>query len=347
MNEINQTNELEREIERVRARAKSLEARLLGPLRPEERKEVNREYGALLQILRSYDQYQGVLAEIREAEEMLREGEVELAELAQEELSRLKSQAESLRRQLTPKPPELRRNCIVEIRAAAGGAEAALFVADLFRMYQRFVERQGWRIEVLTSSPSELKGFKEISFLVEGEGAYEWLHWESGVHRVQRVPVTEASGRIHTSTATVAVLPEAQPEELKINPQELKIEVFRASGHGGQHVNVTDSAVRITHLPTGITVSCQDERSQHRNRAKAMKVLEARLLSLLRRRESEQASRERRLQVGTGERAEKIRTYNFPQNRVTDHRIGLSLYKLQEVLDGELKEIIGQLVTGK
>lgn len=337
-------DELEGRIEEVRRRADELESRLTGPISPSELKALNQEYGLLLQILRSYERYRELQVGIAQAKEMVREGEPEVMELAREEVSRLKREAEEVRAQLdrllSPKQSELRRNCIVEIRAAAGGAEAAFFAADLFRMYQRFIERQGWELEVLASRRSELKGFKEIVFLVKGEGAYEELQWESGVHRVQRIPLTEASGRIHTSTATVAVLLEPQPKELQIQPQDLKIEVFRASGHGGQHLNVTDSAVRITHLPTGITASCQDERSQHRNRAKAMKILEARLWDLQRREEAGRLAKERRSQVGTGDRAEKIRTYNFLQNRVTDHRLGLTLYKLQEVMEGELSELI-------
>jgi peptide chain release factor 1 len=246
---------------------------------------------------------------------------------------------------LLPTDPRDKRNVIVEIRAGAGGEEAALWAADLFRMYSRYAEKHGWRVQVLSSNPTGIGGFKEIIFQVTGRGAYSRLKYESGVHRVQRVPVTEAAGRIHTSTATVAVLPEAEEVEVELRPEDLRIDVFRSAGHGGQSVNTTDSAVRITHLPTGITVSCQDERSQLQNRARALSILRARLLDLEQRKQWEELDRTRRLQVGGGERSEKIRTYNFPQNRATDHRIGLTSYRLEEVLAGELDEFIDELAT--
>lgn len=236
------------------------------------------------------------------------------------------------------------RDVIVEIRAAAGGEESALFAADLFRMYSRYAEKKGWKVEVLNSHPTEIGGFKEIIFSVRGEGSYAHFKFEMGVHRVQRVPVTEASGRIHTSTVTVAVLMEPKEVEININPDDLKIETFRASGHGGQHVNVTDSAVRITHLPTGIVVSCQDERSQMKNKAKAMRVLKARLLAYLQEQEQKKISQQRKMQVGTGERSEKIRTYNFPERRVTDHRINFTIYRLDEVLEGNLDLVVRKLI---
>jgi len=240
--------------------------------------------------------------------------------------------------------PMLReKNVILEIRAGTGGEEAALFVADLFRMYSKYAERQGWRVEILNSHTTGIGGFKEIIASVEGRGAYSKLKFESGTHRVQRVPVTESQGRIHTSAVTVAILPEAEDVEVQINPEELRIDVFRSSGPGGQSVNTTDSAVRVTHLPTGIVVSCQDEKSQHKNRAKAIRVLRARLLDQAKQEQQEKISRERRTQIGSGDRSERIRTYNFPQGRVTDHRINLTLYKLGSVLEGEMEDLIEPL----
>ena len=237
------------------------------------------------------------------------------------------------------------RDVIIEIRAAAGGEEAALFVGDLFRMYSKYIEKNGWKLEVLSSNPTDIKGYKEIIFSARGKGAFSHLKFESGVHRVQRVPVTESGGRIHTSTATVAVLVEPKEVELKINPDDLKIDTFRASGRGGQHVNVTDSAVRITHAPTGIVVSCQDERSQIKNREKAMRVLKARIMEKRERDEMDKITKQRRTQVGTGERSEKIRTYNYPERRVTDHRINFTLYKLEAVLEGNLDEVVDALIS--
>jgi len=233
----------------------------------------------------------------------------------------------------------------VEIRAGTGGEEAALFVADLFRMYSHYAERNGWKVEVMSSNPTELGGFKEIIFAVEGKGAYSKFKFESGVHRVQRVPVTEAGGRIHTSTATVAVLPEADEVDVEIRPEDIRVDVYRSSGPGGQSVNTTDSAVRVTHIPTGMVVTCQDEKSQHKNKAKALRILRSRLLEMERESQKEEIDQERRVQIGSGERSERIRTYNFPQNRVTDHRINLTLYHLESVLEGELDEIIEALAA--
>lgn len=301
-------------------------------------------------IVEKYEEYERVERELEEDRALLRtERDPELRELLEEEIARLRDRhaqlEEELKLMLLPKDPRDEKNTLVEIRAGTGGDEAALFVADLFRMYTRFAERHGFRVEVMDASPTELGGFKEIIFAVEGKGAYSKFKFESGVHRVQRVPVTEASGRIHTSTATVAVLPEADEVEVVIRPEDIRVEIFRASGPGGQHVNTTDSAVRITHLPTGIVVTCQDERSQHKNKAKALRILRARLLELEQRAQKEAIDRERRAQIGTGERSERIRTYNFPQNRVTDHRINLTLYRLESILDGDLDEIIEALAA--
>jgi len=267
----------------------------------------------------------------------------------EEELAALQERRErlelELKRLLVRQDPRDEKGVILEIRAGAGGEEAALFAADLLRMYLRYAERQGWRTEVLSSNETEIGGFKEVIVSLQGDGVYSRLKHESGVHRVQRVPVTEAAGRIHTSTATVAVLPEAEEVDVTINPEDLQIDTFRASGAGGQHVNKTESAVRITHLPTGIVVTCQDERSQHKNRARALKILRARLYELARQEQQGAISAERRSLVGMAERAEKIRTYNFPQNRVTDHRIGLTLYKLDSILEGDLDELLDALMT--
>ncbi len=310
-------------------------------------KELSREHKELAEIYETYREYKKVQKELEETKGLLRSAEPEIRELAQEEvhnLSRVLGELENkLKMLLVPKDPNDSKNVILEIRAGAGGEEAALFVADLLRMYQKYSEDKGWKFNVLSANRTGLGGYKEVIALVEGEGAYSRLKYESGVHRVQRIPVTESGGRIHTSTATVAVLPEADETDVEINPQELKIETFRASGAGGQYVNTTETAVRITHIPTGIVVSCQDERSQFQNKQKALKILYAKLKDYYERKRREEIARERKEQVGTGERSEKIRTYNFPQNRVTDHRINLTLYKLQDVLEGKLDEFIDAL----
>ena len=309
-----------------------------------------KEQASLREVVHLFNELLRVDREIRGAEELLaEEDEDELLEMARLEIQQLESEKESLlertRAALVPKDPNDDRNVIMEIRAGTGGDEAGLFAADLFRMYNLFAEKQGWKTEFLSSSPTGIGGFKEIIFLVKGQGAYSRLKFEGGVHRVQRVPVTETSGRIHTSTATVAVLPEAQEIDVTINPDDLSIDVYRASGHGGQSVNTTDSAVRITHLPTGLVVTCQDERSQQQNRMRALAVLRARVLELEQRKQQEEETAMRRGLVGTGERSEKIRTYNFPQNRVTDHRISLTIYNLDQLMDGNVEGIVDALTT--
>ena len=309
-----------------------------------------KEQASLREVVHLFNNLLRVDREIRGAEELLaEEDEDELLEMARLEIQQLESEKESLlertRAALVPKDPNDDRNVIMEIRAGTGGDEAGLFAADLFRMYNLFAEKQGWKTEFLSSSPTGIGGFKEIIFLVKGQGAYSRLKFEGGVHRVQRVPVTETSGRIHTSTATVAVLPEAQEIDVTINPEDLAIDVYRASGHGGQSVNTTDSAVRITHLPSGLVVTCQDERSQQQNRMRALAVLRARVLEMEQRKQQEEETAMRRGLVGTGERSEKIRTYNFPQNRVTDHRISLTIYNLDQLMDGNVEGIVDALTT--
>lgn len=309
-----------------------------------------KEHSRLQDLVDKYREYRRIVVSLEEARGLLRERlEDDFRELVESELEELRKQEsrvqQELKALLLPRDPNDEKNVIMEIRAGAGGEEAALFAADLFRMYSRYAERRGWRTELLDASYTDIGGFKEVVFVVEGRGAYSRLKYESGVHRVQRIPTTESGGRIHTSTATVAVLPEAEEVEVEINPEELVIDTFCASGPGGQHVNKTESAVRITHLPTGLVVTCQDEKSQHKNREKAMRVLRSRLLDLAQQQQQQELAEARRLQVGTGDRSERIRTYNFPQGRVTDHRIGLTLYRLDTIVDGDLDEIIDALIT--
>ncbi len=298
----------------------------------------------------AYREYKRALAGIREAREMLEDKlDADFREMVEAELEGLEEKKRELEKKLRllllPRDPNDEKNVLVEIRAGTGGEEAALFASDLFRMYARYAERQGWKAEIMNTSFTDLGGFKEVIFMIEGKGAFSRLKFESGVHRVQRVPATESGGRIHTSAATVAVLPEAEEVEVEVNPSDLRIDLFCSTGPGGQSVNTTQSAVRITHLPTGIVVSCQDEKSQHKNRDRAMRVLRARLLDKAEQEQREKIASARKSQVGSGDRSERIRTYNFPQNRVTDHRIGLTSHRLQEILLGELDEIIGALIT--
>ncbi len=316
----------------------------------EEFQKVAKEYAELGKIVELYRKIKRLDEEIKESQHLLAsEEDEEMKRLAKEELNRLTGERgkmeQDLRMALLPKDPNDEKNILLEVRAGTGGDEAGLFAADLFRMYSKFAEKQGWRMEVLNRHYTGVGGFKEIIALIEGKGVYSRLKYESGVHRVQRVPTTESQGRIHTSTVTVAILPEAEEVEVQIDPSDLRIDIFRSSGPGGQSVNTTDSAVRITHLPTGMVVSCQDEKSQHKNKAKALKILRARLLERARQEKQTEISEKRRTQVGTGERSERIRTYNFPQGRVTDHRIGLTLYRLEGILEGELDEILNALTT--
>ena len=314
-------------------------------------RELMKEYAALGPIVEKYREYAKYQQDFEEAKEMLNDGGLErdFREMVENELreNREKAEiaAEELKILLLPRDPNDSKNVIVEIRAGAGGEEAALFAHSLLRMYSMYGESRGWRAEILNLNETELGGCKEVSFSIAGDGAYSRLKYESGVHRVQRVPETETQGRIHTSTVTVAVLPEAEEVELEIDPKDLKIDTFRSSGAGGQHINKTSSAIRVTHLPTGMVVECQDERSQYKNKDKALRVLRSRLLEQKQREQDDRIASERKSQVGTGDRSERIRTYNYPQGRVTDHRINLTLYKLQAVLDGALDEIIDALIA--
>src|SRR5512136_2141621 len=316
----------------------------------EEYQKAAREYAELGKVVDLYRKLRRLEEEIKGSQHLLdHEEDEEMKRLDKEELNRLTQEKEKvegeLKMALLPKDPNDQKNILLEIRAGTGGEEAGLFAGDLFRMYSKFAEKQGWRMEIMSRHYTGVGGFKEIIAMIEGKGVYSRLKFESGVHRVQRVPTTESQGRIHTSTVTVAILPEAEEVEVQIDPNDLRIDIFRSSGPGGQSVNTTDSAVRITHLPTGMVVSCQDEKSQHKNKAKALKILRARLMDRARQEQRTEISEKRRVQIGTGERSERIRTYNFPQGRVTDHRIGLTLYRLDGVLQGDLDEIINALTT--
>lgn len=309
-----------------------------------------KEHASIKPIVDKYREYKEVKSGIEEAKEILKESkDEELREMAKMELEELEDSVEPLEDELKilliPKDPNDEKNVIVEIRAGAGGDEAGLFAAELLRLYSRYAEKNRWKIEMMSSNETGVGGIKEVIFMIKGNGAYSRLKYESGVHRVQRIPSTESGGRIHTSTATVAVLPEVDDVEIEINQNDLRVDVFRSSGNGGQSVNTTDSAVRITHLPTNTVVTCQDEKSQLKNKDKAMKVLKARLYDTIMAEQNAEIAEERKSQVGTGERSEKIRTYNYPQSRVTDHRINLTLYKLSQFLEGEIDEVVDSLIT--
>jgi peptide chain release factor 1 len=312
---------------------------------------LRKEHAETTEIVGRFAEYREVLKQLADARLLAESGDREMQELAQAEVGALGERQAALegeiKRLLLPKDPNDERNVFVEIRAGAGGEEAALFAADLARMYQKYAERQRWKVEIMDSSATGVGGLKEVILFMQGKGAWSRLKYERGVHRVQRVPVTESAGRIHTSTVTVAVLPEAEDVEIKVDEKDIRVDVYRSSGPGGQGVNTTDSAVRITHIPTGLVVTCQDERSQIKNRAKAMRVLKARLLERAQEEQQAAIAADRRSQVGTGERSERIRTYNFAQNRVTDHRIGLTLHRLPEVLEGEIDELIEALAVAE
>ena len=308
-----------------------------------------KEIGEMEPIVNKYKEYKAAKTNLNEAKEMLESGDEELRELAKMELSDLEDKIPEMESQLKilllPKDPNYDKNVILEVRAGTGGEEAALFAQDLLRMYLRYAERRGWKAEIMDANDTGIGGIKEASVLIKGKGAYSRLKYESGTHRVQRVPETESSGRIHTSAATVAVLPEVDDVEVEINPNDVRVDVYRSSGNGGQCVNTTDSAVRLTHIPSGLVVTCQDEKSQIKNKEKAFKVLRSRLYDLKLQEQNDEISAERRSQVGSGDRSERIRTYNFPQGRVTDHRIGMTIYKLDGFLDGEIDEIVDGLIT--
>ncbi len=339
-------------LEAVVARFMEIESRLADPEiaeRPRDFRKLSQEHAALQEIVSEFHYHKKLIIEMESNNELLREKDAEIAAMAKDELKRLQLDFEKSKKKLQvlllPTDPNDEKNVVFEIRAGAGGDEAALFVGELFRLYQRYVERQGWKMELLSANPTGLGGFKEIITEIQGNKVYSRLKWEGGVHRVQRVPATEAQGRVHTSTVTVAVLPEAEEVDVTINPMDLRIDVFRSGGAGGQGVNTTDSAVRITHIPSGLVVVCQDERSQLKNKDKAMKILRSRLLDLEVARAAKTHSDARRSMVGTGDRSERIRTYNFPQGRLTDHRIGLTLYQLTEVMEGKIDEIIEGLIA--
>ena len=344
-------NYLERIVE-AEERTRTLETDLADPEVARQRgkfQQLAKELGSLRALVEVGAEYRSVLDRIEDSSALVDDEDPELAELARSDLETLREASsqleERLRDLLTPKDPNDAKNAIFEIRAGTGGEEAALFAADLFRMYSRYAESRGWKIEPLSTSETGNGGFKEVIAMIAGDDVFSRFKYERGVHRVQRVPATESQGRIHTSTVTVAVMPEAEEVDIAIDPTELRIDVMRAGGPGGQSVNTTDSAVRITHLPTGLVVQCQDEKSQHKNKAKAMKVLRSRLLELEQERAAQERSEDRRSQVGTGERSEKIRTYNFPQSRITDHRAGVTLHKLDDALEGNLDELLDAVST--
>lgn len=343
---------MQQELEEIKEKYRQLTESLSDPSlvsNPQKIKKVAKERAELEPIVKKYDEYQKIKKGIKDSEEILKDSsaEADLKELAEEEIEHLREKEEKVKEELRilllPEDPSDEKDVIMEIRAGAGGDEASLFAQDLFRMYSRFAEDRGWKLEVMSTSISPIGGFKEIVFDIRGDRVYSQLKYESGVHRVQRVPETEASGRIHTSTVTVAVLPEADEVDVAIDPKDLRIEAFGASGPGGQNVNRNYTAIRVTHKPSGMVASCQDEKSQHRNKEKALRILRSRLLDIAQREQQKQIAQNRKSQVGTGERSEKIRTYNYPQSRVTDHRLGLTLHRLESILNGDLDEIIESL----
>jgi peptide chain release factor 1 len=337
-------------LESVEARYQELEARLGDPDlagKPDEFRKLSREHGSLGEIVSEYRRYKNLREELASNKELIFDSDDEISSMAKDETKRIEPElsacAERLQLLLLPKDPNDEKNILLEVRAGAGGDEAALFAAELYRMYERYASKQGWRMELMSGSSIGIGGFKEVIAMVTGDSVYSKLKYEAGVHRVQRVPATETQGRVHTSTVTVAILPEAEDVDVSINPVDLRIDVFRSGGSGGQGVNTTDSAVRITHLPSGLVVVCQDERSQLKNKDKAMKILRSRLLDLEQEKAAKEHSDARKTMVGTGDRSERIRTYNFPQGRLTDHRIGLTLHQLPEIMEGKVEEVIGAL----
>ncbi|MFB3788583.1 MAG: peptide chain release factor 1 [bacterium] len=342
---------MEAKLKDIATQFEAIEAELSDPASMSNRArmtELSRKHAEWLPLIQDYRKWIRLRQEMHDVQDLLSSKDKDIAELAQDELQELKEQENEiqvrLKDELTPKDPNAHRNTIIEIRAGTGGEEAALFAGDLFRMYSRYAESRKWNVEVLSSNPTGLGGFKEIIFMVSGPNAYSRLKFEGGTHRVQRVPETEASGRVHTSAATVAVLPEAEEVDIQIAPEDIRVDVFRSSGPGGQSVNTTDSAVRVTHLPTGLVVSCQDEKSQHKNRARALKVLRSRLLELEQQKQNDELHSQRRTMVGSGDRSERIRTYNFPQNRLTDHRINFTLHRLESIMEGDLDGLIDALI---
>ncbi len=340
-------------LETLSERLQELNALLADPdvITSQERfRDLSKEYAQLNPVVACFERYQGAVADIAAARAMMQDPDLDVRQMADEELQQATARAAALEVELSklllPTDPLDHSNIFLEVRAGTGGDEAAIFAGDLYRMYSRYAEQQGWQSEIISESPGEHGGYKEVVLRLIGHGVYSRLKFESGTHRVQRVPQTEAQGRIHTSAATVAVLPEVEEiHHIALNPADLKVDTYRASGAGGQHVNKTDSAIRITHLPSGMVVECQDERSQHKNRARAMSLLQAKLLSAERDKQAAQQSETRRLQVGSGDRSERIRTYNFPQGRITDHRINLTLYKLESIIQGNLDELIDPLIN--
>lgn len=341
-----------KKLEGVEQRFQELETLLSDPeiiKNQEKYKKYSKEHAGLSKIVAAYREHKKIEEDLQGSEDLLKDPDPEIKEMAREEIHTLEERREKLEHDLKilllPKDPNDEKNILLEIRAGTGGDEAGLFAADLFKMYNAYAESMGWKVEIMSQNTTGVGGLKEVIALISGKEVYSHLKYESGVHRVQRVPATESQGRIHTSAITVAVLPEAEEVDVQIDPNEIKVDVYRASGPGGQSVNTTDSAVRITHIPTGVVVTCQDEKSQHKNKAKALKVLRARLLDKMQSEQESRISETRKNQVGTGDRSERIRTYNFPQGRVTDHRIGLTLYKLESILQGGLTEIIDSLIT--